>query len=472
MKPRVVVIGGGISGLTIAYELLRRAERVPPGIDVACLETSGRAGGNIRTEHDHEFICESGPTGFLDNSPATLTLARNLGLEERIQPAGPQAQDRYIYARQRLRKVPMGPMSFLSSGLLSPWGRLRLLAEPVIPGRSRPDESIHDFVSRRIGRESATVLVDAMVSGIYAGNTRELSLRACFPKMHEMESKHGGLFRAMLARRRDAGESDGGGPAGPAGRLTSFRNGLCELTDALVEALGERLELNTSVRGVSDLGARGFRVHLSEGAPIECDAVVIACPAWHAARMVETMDAQLAGPMGEIVGAPLVVVHLGYRRAALGDQPEGFGFLVPRGQGPRILGALWISNIFEGRAPDGRMLMTVMIGGAHDPALLDLDDEAITKIVRRDLLTTMNITPAPYFVRTVRWPRGIPQYTLGHPERVQQIEQGLERHPGLWVAGNSYRGVSINACIDEAPGVAEQVAAFLARSANPAAREA
>jgi oxygen-dependent protoporphyrinogen oxidase len=468
MPDRVIVVGAGISGLTTAYELTQRAERLPQGIDLLCLEAGPHPGGNIRTEHAEGFTFEAGPTGFLDNAPATLTLVRRLGLEPRLLPAGPRANDRFIYCRRRLQRIPTGAFSFLGTRILSPWGKLRLLAEPLAPRSRAADESVLQFASRRIGGQAARILVDAMVSGVFAGNAAELSLPACFPKMREMESEHGSLFRAMLARRKERQE-EGGGPAGPGGRLTSFRDGLQELIDALAAALGDRLRTDCRVQQISDLGLRGFRVVSEEGAPLEADAVVLACPAWSAAPAVRSMDEPLARSLGEIEGAPVNVVHFGYMEGALGDLPEGFGFLVPRGQGPRILGTLWISSIFEGRAPADRRLMTTMVGGAHDPAATKLDDEELVALVRQDLQTTMGITARPYFVRIHRWPRGIPQYTIGHPERMRRIDECLERHPGLWLTGNAYRGVAMNACIEEAPGVAERVLEFLATASDAAA---
>jgi len=461
-RSAIVVVGAGVSGLTVAYELLQRAGRLPGGLELLCLEAADHPGGNIRTERAEGFVCEWGPTGFLDNAPATLDLARRLGLQERLLPARPAAESRFVFRRGRLRSVPTAPLPFLRSGILSPWGKLRLLGEPFARGsRGGGDESVHDFAARRIGREAASVLVDAMVSGVYAGNARRLSLAATFPKMRAMEQEHGSLFRAMLARRREAraagSRKPAGGPAGPGGRLTSFRDGLQELIDGLAGALGERLRTRLPVRAVSDMGRRGFRVHLDEGAPLEADAVILATPAWHAAALVRTMDPALGSVLEEIPSAPLVVAHFGYHRGALGEAPEGFGFLVPRGEGPRILGSLWISSIFEGRAPEGRVLTTSMIGGAHDPAALELRDDELVRIVREDLHRVMGIVAAPYFVRLMRHPRGIPQYTLGHLGRLEKIRSGLQRHPGLHVAGNSYAGISVNSCVEEAPGVADAV---------------
>lgn len=468
MRRSVAVIGGGVSGLTVAYELLSRAERVDGELEVICLEGSGRPGGNIRTTVESGFVCEWGPTGFLDNAPATLDLARRLGLGERLIRARAAARDRYIFRDGRLHLLPTGPWAFLTSGLLSFGGKLRLLGEPFARApRSDGDDSIYDFGSRRIGREATEILIDSMVSGVYAGDVRRLSLAATFPKMHRMERDHGSLFRAMLSKRKQAratGEPSGG-PAGPAGTLTSFRGGLEEMITALVAEVGPRLRLNHPVRAVSDMGRRGFRVHLREGAPMECDAVVLACPAWEAAGQVQEMDPEIAGAMAGVAPAPLIVAHFGYSQDALGDQPEGFGFLVPRGQGVRILGTLWTSCFFEGRAPDRRRLMTSMVGGAHDPGAIELDDRELIEIVRVDLRRSMGIVAEPYFVKLFRHPRGIPQYTLGHPERLRTIEQRLRSHPGMAVCGNSYRGISVNACIEEAPRIADELIDSLTKAA-------
>ena len=230
---RVAVVGAGISGLTVSYEILTRAGRLPGPLEITCFEASTRTGGHLRSSRENGFLCEWGPTGFLDNSPPTLALARRLRLDDRLVRARPEAARRYLYRRGKLRALPRGALSFLAGSVLSLPGKLRLLGEPFVPRRrADSDESVFDFAARRIGKEAAGTLVDAMVSGVFAGDVRRLSLRSCFPRMHEMEQAHGGLFRALLARR---GEGAGGGPAGPGGTLTSFRDGMQELADALSE---------------------------------------------------------------------------------------------------------------------------------------------------------------------------------------------------------------------------------------------
>ena len=468
MDRTIAVIGGGVAGLAVAYEVAERSARVPGGVRVVCLEGADRPGGNIRSDREDGFVCEWGPNGFLDNVPATLDLVRRLGMEDRLLPSDDSAAKRFIFRAGRLRKLPAGPVSFLLADILSWPGKLRVLTEPFRAAPKRPEDagSVYDFAARRIGNEAASVLVDAMVSGIYAGDARALCLRSTFPKMWAMESEHGSLTRAMLAKRKEA-TRDGrpsGGPAGPGGRLTSFAAGLQELTDGLARALGPALRLGSRVRSVSDMGVRGFRIHTDEGAPLDAAAVVMACPAWFASDLVAAMDADMSRALAGIPSASLAVVHLGFENRDLAEPLDGFGFLIPRGEGPRILGTLWTSSIFPGRrAPSGTALLTCMIGGAHDPEAVALPDDRLLEIVRGDLRATMGLDAAPRFVRIYRHPRGIPQYTLGHQDRLAAISRRLEAHPGLYACGNSYRGISVNACVEEAPKIAEAALASAAR---------
>ena len=463
MPRTVAVIGAGVSGLTVAYELQQYARNPPDGIRPICLEGSDRAGGNIRTHREAGYTCEWGPNGFLDNVPATPELVRRLGLRDQVQQADEQAAIRYIYRAGALREAPTGAGAFLKSGILSPLGKLRLLCEPF--ARRRPaegDESVYRFAARRIGAEAAEVLVGAMVNGVYAGNVRELCLKSTFPKMYAMETEYGSLFKAMLAlKRRKSGRDDKAGPAGPGGVLTSFRSGLETLIHGLVKVNGSALQVNHKVQAISDMGIRGFRVHLEAGAPMDVRGVVLACPSRAAAAMVRAMDPELADAIGGIPSSPLAVIHLGYHQPALGSIPRGFGFLAPRGQGVRILGCLWSSNIFPGRAPEGKVLLTAMIGGAEDPEVMDLPDARLVELARSDLQITMRIGVAPEFVKVFRHPHGIPQYTLGHQDRLRTIRKRLEAHPGLLVCGNSYGGIAVNHCVEEAPGIADELVRHL-----------
>jgi protoporphyrinogen/coproporphyrinogen III oxidase len=462
---RVVIVGGGIAGLSIAQALRREV----PGVELLVLEARGSAGGNIRSIYDQGYLCEAGPDGFLDNAPATVALVEELGLSHRLRPSNPAARHRFIFLNGTLQQVPVTFKGFLRTRLLSWRGKLRIAAEPFAPPCPAGDETIHEFAARRIGPEAADILIGSMVSGVFAGDARELSLRACFPKMWEMESEYGGLFRAMLARRKQALRRDS--LASPAGTLTSFEGGMEDLVRALVASLDGSVRTNNPVvalrqrrgDGPRPFGARAFGV-LSGNHMIEADAVVLSGPAGESAALVRPFDSGLATLLDTISTAPLVVACLGYDEAALtADRGalNGFGFLVPRGKGIRILGALWESSIYSSRAPAGRVLIRVMVGGATDRSAVDLPDSELLSIVRSDLERTMGVRSNPTFVRLARHRRGIPQYTIGHTERLARIEARLQGHSGLFLAGSSYRGVSVNACIADAPRVAALVAGHL-----------
>jgi protoporphyrinogen/coproporphyrinogen III oxidase len=457
MNSRVVIAGGGIAGLSTAFELTRDGAGE---IDVTVLERAARPGGNLRSEQVEDYLCEWGPNGFLDNVPETIELVRALGLSDRLLPANDGAKRRFIYRHGRLHVLPGGPLGFAVSRLLSVRGRLRVMGEPFAARRRGGDETIHAFASRRIGEEAADVLIDSMVSGVFGGNARELSLRACFPKMWEMETEHGGLVKAMLAKRRERHARSGAPMGAPGGHLTSFTGGIEDLVHGLARALGPRVRTACAVRRVRPLtpgGGDGWLVDLDDGRSLETDAVVLAGSSSMSATLVDGFDDGLARVLREIPTAPLAVVCLGYETARLDRPLDGFGFLVPRGEGIGILGALWDSSIYSGRAPEGRSLIRVMIGGAHDPAAITLDDEALIGLARVDLQTTMRLTIEPVFTRVFRHPGGIPQYTVGHLGRLAAIDERLAAHPGLFLAGNSFRGVSINACVADAGPLAERV---------------
>jgi len=479
---RVAIVGGGISGLTTALHLTDRAGEVPDGVEVVVLEASEAPGGNIRTDRHQGFIIEAGPNGYLDNVPTTPALVRRLGLESQVQKAEESAANRYLYRNGRLHLLPSGPVGFLKSSVLSLPGRLRVFLEPF--GRAKPngvDETIFDFASRRIGTEAASILIDAMVSGVFAGNVHELSLASSFPKMARMEEEHGGLVRAMIAgmKRKRAAKKDvearrargedvealtqPGGPAGPGGTLTSFRNGLDTLPKTLARELGEVVRFEAPVVELEWAGPveGAWTLRLENGEALPADAVVVAVPSPRAAPLLGTLDPEVGAVVAEIRTASLAVVALAYEAEAMGGAPDGFGFLVPRGTGPRILGCLWDSSVFPGRAPRGKVLLRAMIGGAHDPEAVSLSDQELLDQVRSDLHLAMKLEAEPLFTRIYRWRMGIGQYTVGHQERLDRIHRALARTPGLWVAGSSFYGISMNACIEKAGEQAGEILAHL-----------
>ena len=452
---RIVIAGGGIAGLSVAFALRKKA----PAAEILLLERAPRVGGNIRTEESEGYLCEAGPNGFLDNAPDTWRLIRDLNLEPRVFSSSDTARRRFIVRAERLREVPTSPQSLLTTSAVSSRAKLRMAMEPFARRRIDDDESIYDFATRRVGREAAEMLVGSMVSGMFAGDSRALSLRACFPRMQQMEDQHGSLVRALLAKRR---RGTGAATGLPAGRLTSFTGGMAELIGALTAALGASVRTSTAVRMLWPQGATSHRgeyaVATSSGA-IQASAVVLAAPAADSAALVRGFDSRLADLLSGIPSAPLAVVCLGYPASTIEKtcSLSGFGFLVPRPEPFRILGAVWESSVYGNRAPSGHALLRVMIGGALDRGAVALSDGQLLEIVRRDLRGIMGLAERPEFVRIIRHTRGIPQYVTGHLARLREIDTRLHSAPGLFLAGNSYRALSMNACIAEAHGIADAV---------------
>ncbi len=456
MAQDVVIVGGGIAGLAIAWELLSRPGLLPEDAGVQVFEASAHAGGSIRTERRDGYLCEWGPTGFLDDVPSTLDACRRLGLGPRLTRANEKAEQRFVVRRGRLRELPSGILAFLGSDVLSLRGRLRVIAEPFVPRRaSDADESVFDFARRRIGREAAEVLVDALVTGIWAGSSDTLSIRSALPKLAALERDHGGLVRGMIAKR-----GTGGGATGPRGRLASFPDGLEELPFALAASLGPRLSLGARVTTLERSATGSFRVEVEGSPAVEAAAVVLACPSWYAAPLVEAIDPELSWHLAAIPSVAVAVLHLGFAREDASGL-RGFGFLVSCGESASVLGVLIPSNIFPLRAPEGHVLATVMMGGARDPRAVEATDQALVETATAALEAIAEVRRAPRFAMAIRHARAIPQYVIGHANRLAAIDARLRESPGLFLAGNCYRGIAINACLADAPRVAESVSARL-----------
>lgn len=446
---RVAVIGGGISGLAAAYRL-RRA-----GHDAVVLEAEDRPGGKIRSERADGWLVEHGPNGFLDSRLAVVRLARDVGLSSRLCPADDAAESRYLFVDGALRPIPTSPPAFLASDVLSARGKLRLLREPLVPPRKAfGDESVLSFATRRVGAEAAEKLIDPLVTGIYAADVARLSLPAAFPRLRALEAEHGGLVRGMVARMvgrlRGEGPSSGG-PGGPGGRLTSFPGGMGELIEALMRTLDPAaVQLGRPVQRLERAGRR-WTVHAAGGEPLTVDGLVVAAPSPVAAKLLGPHAPAVVEPLSAIPYAPAAVVALGYRTIDLPRPLDGFGFLVPSRERRDILGVLWSSTIFRGRAPGGHALLRCIVGGRHRPDLLALDDETLLATVRRDLAAMLGgELPAPRFTRLVRWPEAIPQYELGHLDRKAAAEAAVAPLPGVVLAGNALYGVSLADCAERA----------------------
>ncbi|MEW6441059.1 MAG: protoporphyrinogen oxidase [bacterium] len=487
---RVVVIGGGVSGLATAFRVRQRFAARNEEVETVVLEAEGRLGGKIRSEVRDGYLFEWGPNGFLDGKPDTLDLCKDLGIAGELLASRDAARRRYVFSEGRLHLVPDRPGRFFRSPLLSLRGRLRILREPWVAATPAGlDTSIAEFGTRRLGKEAAEKLLDPMVSGIFAGDPALLSLEACFPRIAELERTYGSLIRALVAlqRQRKRGQEAGkaeaaegkdeigaareAGPAGPAGILVSFRDGVEALVRALAARLSGSCVAGCRVRTLKCAnpgsgGQGGYRlVGERQGAreEIPADAVVVAAPAHAAAGILAGLDPQAGELLREIPYAPLAVVGLAFPEGATPGSLDGFGFLVPHREGTPVLGSLWTSRIFESRSPAGCVLTRNMVGGWRSPQAVEAEDAELEEMVHRLLERASGARGKVIFRYVVRHERAIPSYVVGHVRRLERIEERLALFPGVYLTGNAYRGVAINDCTREAVRVSQRIEAdFLA----------
>ncbi len=448
---RIVIVGGGISGLSLAYALLES----DPSADVVVFESEKRPGGKIWTEKVNGFLCEGGVNGFLDNRPKTLELASKLLLNP--LRSSDAARKRYVFSDGKLCLLPESPVSFLTSDLLTLYGRLRVMYEFFAPRGSSDDETLADFARRRLGKEACEKLIDPMASGIYAGNPESLSLKSCFPKVFKLEEKYGSLIKGMIKLQREAKKSGNQKVgAGPGGTLTSFHSGMGIIIDSMKSSLKERLIVGNKVVSVEKKN-KGYAVHLSDGMIVEADIVVIASPAYSAAEILRNLDRSLSSVLSEIPYPSVSVVCFGYRKERIANKLDGFGFLIPYKERRKILGALWDSSIFPGRAPDGYVLLRSMVGGARASELAMQDDSRLMDIVAEELGHIMDIKVQPDFVKIYRHEKAIPQYNVGHDRKLKTVDEMLLKYKNLYLTGNAYRGIGINDCIENSYKLAETI---------------
>ncbi|MGD8352396.1 MAG: protoporphyrinogen oxidase, partial [Nitrospirota bacterium] len=408
--------------------------------------------GKVWTDREEGYLLESALNGFLDNKPRTLELAALLSLEP--LRSNESSKKRFIVLGGELNKLPESPPAFLSSGLMSVPGKLRIMLEPFIPRSKAEDESLADFARRRLGREAFEKLIDPMASGIYAGNPENMSLASCFPRIREIEQTYGSLIRGLIKISAERKKKVG---AAPAGTLTSFGEGMQAMSDALAGVLGERLRLGSRVQGVEPAKSGGYRLHLSDGTAVEADVAVLAMPAHQAQEALKGLDPAASELLGGIEYPPVAVVCTAFKRENVGTPLEKFGFLVPFREGRKILGTLFDSSIYPGRAPEGRVLLRTMAGGSRAPSIAMLEDGKLLGTVLSELGEIAGVKGDPEFVKIFRHEQAIPQYALGHPRRLGEIEERMAGHRGLYVTGNALRGISFNDCIENSYNLAMRI---------------
>ncbi|MGL6073400.1 MAG: protoporphyrinogen oxidase [Fimbriiglobus sp.] len=449
---KVLIVGGGLSGLTVAFRLRGQAE-------IRLVEARRRVGGNLHTTTSPEsFRVEWGPNGFLDSKPTTLQLCQDLGLGPALVAGSEGARkNRFLFLKNSLQALPGSPTGLLTTPLLSLRGKLELLAEPLRRTKpTSPDESVLAFATRRMGREAARVFMEALVTGIHAADPEKLSVRAAFPRLAKMEVEHGSILRGFLAsakvKRREAAAR---GEQPMPQRMWSFRGGLQVLIDALEDVLGGVVSKGLELGSIRRTTAGQWEVLSADGL-LTADHLILTCPAYEQARLLSDIAPSLAEELREIAYNRIVVVALGYR-ASDAVTPDGFGYIAPHSLRRTALGVQWCSAIFAERAPPGFVLWRALCGGASRPELADLPEAEIVPLVHREMQATMGVTGQPVFSQVVRWPKAIPQYHIGHLERVSRIETLIQQFPHLHLTGNAFHGVAMNDVVEQANLTATRV---------------
>ena len=452
----VAVVGAGISGLATAFFLQCY------GLQVCVLEKADRPGGVVQSLRREGFLVETGPNSSADTHPELSAFFRSIGVESERIRASAAARKRYVLRRGRLYPLPLSPAAFLSSNLFSWSAKWRLLREWWIKPAPDVEESVADFVRRRLGREFLDYAIDPFVSGVYAGNPERLSLPVAFPKLHALEQRYGSLMRGavlgMLERRKRGERSRAGAP------LYAFREGMETPIRALTQILGERVHLRVTLKEVARKEDWFKLSGLQEGSPRRwrARALVLAIPAY----AYQDIHFRLPFPgLQQLIGveyAPVAVVALGFRRHPCAHPLDGFGFLVPGREGYNVLGTLWNSSIFPKRAPTGGALLTSFLGGSRLPELLTLSNNQLRSTVVRELNELLGLQAEPELVYIQRWPRAIPQYTLGYGAVLDALDRSERHVPGLFIGGNFRGGISFSDCIVQAQKRARQVQRYLA----------
>ena len=457
---RLIIFGGGIAGLSAAYYAVGATGQSL--LQVTLLEAGNRWGGKIATERvtfdDGDFIIEGGPDTFLATKPWAVSLCKELGLADRLHGTNPRSKNTYVLYRNKLQPLPDGLAmmiptnvpSILKSQLVSWPGKARMGLDFLLPAQNgHHDESLGGFVSRRLGREAYENLIEPLMSGIYAGDGDQLSLRSTFPYLHDLEHRYGSLARGALKMRQQSA-ARGQSTQGSRSAFLTPTTGLAEIVEALVERLKLNrvdLRLNTAVSTLKRSDVQTWEVTLDNGEMLTADGIILATPTYATSNIVSGLDPELASVLASIPYASTATVTLAYRQSDLSRQLDGYGYVIPRREGRRALACTWTSTKFPHRAPDGYALIRVFVGRAGQESDIPWDDAGLLALSREELELTLAIRAEPLVSRVFIWENAMPQYNLGHPEKLAQIDAALEKYPGLALAGNGYRGIGIPDCI-------------------------
>ena len=473
---RVVIIGGGIAGLSTAWSLREHCSSAE--FEIVLLEKNPRFGGNIRTERTDGFLIEGGPDCFLSEKPWAMELCKRLGIDGKFLNTNDKNKKTFVLSGGSLHVLPEGvilmiptkilPLAY--SSLISWPGKFRMFLDLFVPRKKdTSDESLGDFVRRRLGKEALDKIAEPLVAGVHAGDPETMSVRASFPKFVQLEEESGSLIRGMVkkmaqaAAHRKTAQPAPGTAGAPRRKLTMFmtlKDGLSEMIDTL-EARLSRMENTVLKKGVGaasiEKAGEKYRVNLDGGGSMEADALVIAAPAWAAADLIDGKDAELAEKLRTIPYVSTATVSIAFKKKDIKHPLDGFGFVVPKIEKRRIMAATWTSVKFAHRAPDDSVLIRCFVGGSKNAELVTMDDAAMLRMVREELRDIMGIEAEPVLSRVFRWKSSMPQYTIGHEERVKWIEERLLKHPGLHLTGSAYHGIGISDAIRFGEVVAKRV---------------
>jgi oxygen-dependent protoporphyrinogen oxidase len=455
ISPHVAIIGGGISGLAAAYQLTQL------GVPFVLLERAPRCGGVVLTERVDGYTIDAGPDALLTQKPAAVELCRELGLGARLQSQA--ARETYVVRNGRLCRLPHASVlgiptewrPFITTDAFSWFGKLRMAADILIPMRSvDTDESIAGFIGRRFGHEAVEYLAEPLLAGIHGGDPTKLSMRAAFPRFLELERRS----RSVILGLRGLPARVGAPGASP---FVALPGGMRELSDALIGRLPTpAVRTGIGVESVAPSRA-AFTLQLSNGERLSVSSLVVATPPAATSRIVAPIDERLANLCGRVSSASVVTVALGFARSAVRHPLNGSGFVVPRREGLRIRAASWVSSKWQGRAPEGRVLLRAYLGGATEPAVVDLDDSSLIAAAHGDMTRLLGIVGEPELTRVYRWRNATPQLEVGHVALMQAIDERLAEYPGLFLAGSGFRGTGIADCIADARRQAARASATL-----------
>ena len=467
---RIGIIGGGVTGLATANRLIALSQQQKREVSIQLFEASSRLGGTIQTDQRDGFLLERGPDSFISEKPEALNLSRELGLESQLIQTNSQHRRSFIVRNGRLRPVPEGFQllaptrfwPFVASDIFNLAGKLRMSADLLLPRKSANgthDESLASFVRRRLGQQALERMAQPMVGGIYTADPELLSLRATLPRFLDMEREHRSVILGMWRKSRVVRKQQGVSGARYS-LFLSFDRGMQVLTDALQNRVRAspvlEVLLNTAVERVERTES-GWLITTLTGSKFELDVICFAVPSYVAAKLIAPFASTLASRLNQIKFASTATVNLAYRRNDIQHALDGFGFVVPLIEQRSLIACTFASVKFAGRAPDKHVLLRAFVGGALQPEMLSLDDAEINRRVQSDLQSLLGVTGNPLFVETTRWNSSMPQYYVGHLQLVKDIEEEVERLPGLLLTGNSYRGAGVPDCIRSGEQAAEKI---------------